>query len=106
KGPLQTSRLTHTRTAHGPLRDTIKRRVWGMSYLPDSHNHQLHTKVEVLNRHAVDLPERVARLPKELESRESEIPYDYDLSLEDPQYREIHNSIVELEVTVLSAVQS
>lgn len=43
--------------------------------------------MEILNRHAVDLPERVAGLPKELESRESQIPYDYDFSLEDPQHR-------------------
>lgn len=47
----------------------------------------VHGQVEVLNRHVVDLPERVAGLPKELESRESLIPYDYDLSIEDPQYR-------------------
>lgn len=46
-----------------------------------------HGQVEVLNRHVVDLPERVAGLPKELESRESPIPYDYDLSIEDPQDR-------------------
>lgn len=44
-------------------------------------------QVEVLNRHVVDLPDRVAGLPKELESRESPIPYDYDLSIEDPQDR-------------------
>lgn len=44
-------------------------------------------QVEVLNCHAVNLPERVAGLPKELESRESPIPYDYDLSIEDPQDR-------------------
>eukprot|EP00903_Cladosiphon_okamuranus_P008297 g7983.t1 len=63
-------------------------------------------QVEVLNRHVVDLPERVAGLPKELESGESPIPYDYDLSIEDPQYRIIENNIGELDVQVLAAVQS
>lgn len=53
-------------------------------------------KVEVLNRHVVDLPERVAGLPKELESRESPIPYDYDLSVKDPQDRVCTNGHAEI----------